>query len=87
MDGAVPAGLDRFEGTVTQNLAAGHYSYMQVAPTDGRAPVWLATMGKGEDSGTAVAITAYSAVQDFHSRRLGRRFDQVLFGQARPATR
>lgn len=83
MDGDVPPGLQAFDGTVKQQLKAGHYRYLDLSVADGRR-VWVATMGAGAPVGSSVAVRAYSAAHDFQSRRLKRRFDQLLFGQVSP---
>jgi hypothetical protein len=68
-----------FGGVVTDRLAAGGYTYVAIARDDG-GPSWVATMGRGADVGRRVRVEAFAAADDFHSRRLGRRFARVLFG-------
>jgi hypothetical protein len=67
-----------FDGVVRQRLPAGGYAYLQVQGPDSTR--WVATMGGGEAPGTAVHVRGLATREDFHSRRLHRRFERVVFG-------
>lgn len=71
-----------FVGVVRERLPAGSYAYLAVDDAGTRR--WVATMGAGAPSGTQVQVRAYAVADDFHSRRLDRRFDRVVFGAVEP---
>lgn len=67
----------RWHGVVDERLAAGGYSYLAV--NDGTTQRWVAVMGPGEPAGTAVVVHAFGTKQSFHSPRLDRDFDELVF--------
>jgi hypothetical protein len=77
------AGDDAFAGVVEESIPAGGYTYLRVATEDGDR--WVATMGKGARVGHRVHVKNMGTRHDFHSRRLGRRFDELAFGIVREA--
>ena len=83
VDARTPAPSERaFAGVVTSRLDAGGYTYVAIDRDDGGS-AWVATMGGGPDVGRRVDVEAFAASEDFHSRRLDRRFARVLFGVVR----
>lgn len=82
---ASPSRRERlFEGSVVERLAAGGYTY--VAVSDEGVARWVATMGDAPQMGVAVRVEAFAASDDFHSPRLDRDFDRLLFGTVEPAS-
>jgi hypothetical protein len=78
---AEPAATERtFAGRVLERLPAGGYSYLAVDRGDSSPPTWVATMGRGAEVGTRVRVEGFAAQDQFHSRRLDRRFDRIVFG-------
>jgi len=75
---APSAAEKELEGTVTERLAAGRYSYLRL---DGDA--WIATSGDPAQVGQRVHVQSFGTREDFESPRLGRRFDRVVFGIVR----
>ena len=83
VDARAPTPSEReFAGVVTARLDAGGYTYVAIDRDDG-GPSWVATMGRGADVGRHVQVEAFAASEDFHSRRLDRRFARILFGVVR----
>jgi hypothetical protein len=72
-----------FAGVVAESLAAGGYTYLRVSTGEGDR--WVATMGKGAPVGHRVHVKNMGTRHDFHSKRLGRRFDVLAFGIVREA--
>lgn len=68
----------QFDGHVTQRIPAGGYTYIEVQT--GSTRHWVATLGGDFSPGERVQVNAFAARDDFHSNRLSRRFDRVLFG-------
>ena len=64
---------------VEERIAAGNYSYLRLKSGEGE--YWLATMGAGEQPGTRVQARTYGVHEDFHSRRTGKTFDRLYFGE------
>jgi hypothetical protein len=77
--------LRDFDGVVRTRLVAGSYLYFEVEADDG-ARRWVATL-KTSDALEAdrVEVSSYAARSDFESRRLGRRFERLLFGRVKKA--
>lgn len=75
--------LRDFDGVVRTRLVAGSYLYFEVEADDG-AWRWVATL-KTSDALEAdrVEVTSYAARSDFESKRLGRRFERLLFGRVK----
>jgi hypothetical protein len=71
-------------GAVVERLAAGSYTYLAVSVDDG-APRWVVTMKPGFAVGDRVHVKNMGTRRDFHSKRLGRTFDELVFGVVRPA--
>lgn len=69
-----------FSATVAESVSAGGYAYLRLTTAEGEDR-WLATMGAGAEPGARVQVHAYGSRDDFHSRRTGRTFDQLLFGE------
>ncbi|MBL9027181.1 MAG: hypothetical protein JNL21_33610 [Myxococcales bacterium] len=71
-------------GTVVERLPAGSYTYLALSGDDGR-PRWVVTMKRGFSVGDRVHVKNMGTRRDFHSKRLGRAFDELVFGVVRPA--
>lgn len=71
--------LDAFDGDVVRVLPAGGYTYLEIATAD--ATRWVAVMGDGPPVGSHARIEAVAIQRDFHSRRLGREFAELVFGR------
>jgi len=70
------AGDERFTGRVLERLPAGPYTYLNEA-TD-RGARWVVTMGAAPEG--AVEVRNMGTRRGFHARRLGRDFDELVFG-------
>lgn len=68
-------------GVVVERLSAGRYTYLRLG-TDAR---WIATTGEGAHLGDRVSVRSLGSRRDFTSSRLGRTFDELVFGVVRPA--
>ncbi len=69
-------GDERFHGEVQERLAAGPYTYLRVATPAG--PRWVVTMGAAPDG--VVEVRNMGTHRNFHARRLGRDFEELVFG-------
>lgn len=76
-------GPDRFDAVVAERVRVGGYAYLRLTLADG-AERWLATMGQGQPSGARVTVQSYGVRENFHSRRTGKTFARLLFGEAKP---
>ncbi len=74
------AGDERFTGLVLERLPAGPYTYLQVATESGAR--WVVTMGAAPEG--AVEVRNMGIRKHFHARRLGREFDELVFGIVAP---
>jgi hypothetical protein len=72
-----------FEGIVRERLPAGSYLYLAVEHDDRLR--WIATTGSDAELGTRVRVQSMGVRHDFHSRRLDRSFDELVFGVVVPA--
>jgi len=79
---APAAGDERFTGRVLERLPAGPYTYFQVATAGGAR--WVVTMGKAPDG--EVEVRNMGTRKNFHARRLGRDFDELVFGIVAPVS-
>jgi len=73
---APAAGDERFTGRVLERLPAGPYTYLQVATEAGAR--WVVTMGAAPEG--LVEVRNMGIRKQFHARRLGRDFDELVFG-------
>ena len=71
-------------GAVIERLPAGPYTYLRVRPAAGGGDVWLALMAGSAPAGDEIEAVVMGQKTDFHSRRLGRSFDVLLFASATP---
>lgn len=71
-------------GVVAERLAAGSYSYLRIEGEQGSH--WIATTGPGAELGEHVRVRSMGTRHDFESPRLGRRFDELVFGFVEPGT-
>lgn len=79
--GLVPPALgqEQLVGVVAQHLPAGGYTYLEITPEHGE-PRWVVTMRRGIESGDRVRVDNLGSRHDFYSRRLDRRFAELVFG-------
>lgn len=70
-------GDERFRGRVLERLPAGPYTYLHIATDAG--PRWVVTMGAAPPV-DAVEVRNMGIQKNFHARRLGRDFDELVFG-------
>lgn len=70
-------GDERFRGRVLERLPAGPYTYLHVATAAG--PRWVVTMGAAPQVDT-VEVRNMGTQKNFHARRLGRDFAELVFG-------
>lgn len=70
-------GDERFTGRVLERLPAGPYTYLHVATAAGAR--WVVTMGAAPTT-DRVEVRNMGTQSNFHARRLGRRFDELVFG-------
>ncbi len=73
-----------FAGEVRQALRAGTYTYLEVRDRDGQSR-WVVTMKRGFRVGSRVEVKNMGTRSDFYSPRLGRTFDELVFGVVRQA--
>lgn len=75
------AGHREWTGIVAEQLSAGRYRYLRV--DEQGTSHWVATTGVGPNVGERVHVRSYGTRHDFDSTRLGRRFDELVFGSVR----
>ena len=69
----------RLHGHITEKLPAGGYTYLELELADGDR-TWVVLMSsETPEPGDAVDVVAMGSRSDFHSRRLDRRFDHLIF--------
>lgn len=67
------------DGVIRDVVRAGPYRYVEVV--DGRGSArWIATLSVSAGPGDSVHVKSFGARDDFYSKRLGRRFERLLFG-------
>ena len=71
------AGDERFTGRVLERLPAGPYTYLHVATAERER--WVVTMGAAPAT-DEVEVRNMGTQRNFHARRLGRDFDELVFG-------
>ena len=82
---ALPSAQRRWlEGRVLERLSAGHYVYLRVATSAGERS-WLVSLAATTPRGERVRALVLGRAERFHSRRLGRDFDPLLFAAVRSA--
>jgi hypothetical protein len=72
-------GQEQLVGVVAEHLPAGGYTYLRVEPEHGE-PRWVVTMRRDVGAGDRVRVDSLGSRHDFHSRRLDRRFAELVFG-------
>ena len=68
-----------FEGEITERIDTGDYRYIRVNET------WVVSLAMTSPTEGRVRVTAVGRAREFTSRRLGRRFDVLVFGVVRAA--
>lgn len=79
---------DVFTGVVVDTLNGGGYTYLQIEDSF-KKTYWAAMEGVKIDKGTEVRFTEEMRAQNFESKSLGRKFDDLIFAsnlQTRTAT-
>lgn len=76
---AIEVASGSLHGTVLERLDAGSYTYLSVGASDGRQ-TWVVTLGAGAPVGTDVVVRRIGRRSPFHSRRLDRTFEDLVFG-------
>jgi hypothetical protein len=81
LGGLVPPapGQEALVGVVAEHLPAGGYTYLWVEPEQGPAR-WVVTMRRDVGQGDRVRVDSLGSRHDFYSRRLDRRFAELVFG-------
>jgi hypothetical protein len=78
-------GEERLVGRIVELERAGAYTYASVDAGDG-APRWVVMLRSGSlGAGDRVVVKNLGTRRDFRSRRLGRSFDELMFGVVRAA--
>ncbi|WP_157596450.1 hypothetical protein [Plesiocystis pacifica] len=78
VDGEVPEGLRHFEATVESVVVAGSYRYLDLR-LEGGDRRWAVIAAGAPAVGERVAVDAFGLETNFHSHRLDREFDELLF--------
>lgn len=78
-------GDEKLTGRIVEILRAGSYTYASVQPDEGEAR-WVVTMRRGLSTGQEVDVKNMGTQRAFRSKRLGRTFDELIFGIVRPVT-
>lgn len=84
--GAPAEGEREIDGVVRELLPAGPYRYVEVVDAAGQS-AWIATLSTSATVGDTVHVQSFGARTDFHSKRLGRTFERLLFGMVKPVER
>lgn len=79
--GMTPSDQPIWRGVVVDRLAAGSYTYLRI-DVDAHER-WVAVVGSGHGVGDRVVVESMGVHRDFHSRRLGRAFDELHFASVR----
>ena len=81
LGGLVPPapGQERLVGVVAEHLPAGGYTYLWVEPEHGD-PRWVVTVRRDVGAGDRIRVDSLGSRHDFYSRRLDRRFAELVFG-------
>lgn len=81
LGGLVPPapGQEQLVGVVAEHLPAGGYTYLWIEPEQGE-PRWVVTMRRDVGAGDRVRVDSLGSRHDFYSRRLDRRFAELVFG-------
>lgn len=72
-------GEERLVGVVAERLPAGGYTYLWIEPEHGDSR-WVVTMRRDVGAGDRVRVDSLGSRHDFYSRRLDRRFAELVFG-------
>lgn len=79
------AGEEQLRGEVLEVLRAGSYTYLSIA-CDDESTRWVVTMKRRFSAGARVEVKNMGTRRDFHSKRLGRTFEELVFGVVRPVS-
>jgi len=74
----IPAAPAVLQGRLLERLDASNYSYLRIASSEGE--IWAAVPQTAIEPGADVTIENPMAVDQFESKTLNRKFDQIFFG-------
>lgn len=74
----IPADERVYAGTALEVLPAGSYTYLRVRDDSGEER-WLVIVGGTVCVGDKLALDGFGRRRDFYSKRLDRRFDELVF--------
>jgi hypothetical protein len=77
-----PAQRRGIDGTVVERIAAGPYAYLRLREGNGRE-AWLVSLAATTPSAARVHALVLGRAERFHSRRLNRDFQPLLFAVVR----
>lgn len=76
---AVDTHVEMLEGSVESVLAAGSYTYIELADEDGSRR-WVVLSGNDFRDARWLKVRSFGHRRDFLSKRLGRSFSELYFG-------
>jgi hypothetical protein len=79
-----PAGRHWRQGRVIERIVTGPYAYLRLREASGQ-DVWLVSLAATAPTTDDVRVFVLGQAEHFHSRRLHRDFDRLLFAAVRPA--
>jgi hypothetical protein len=83
---ALPQEQQRWlDGWVEERLVAGSYVYLRVRTTAPAGVTWVASLAMTTPDRRHVRVLVLGRAEHFHSRRLQRDFEPLLFGAVRAA--
>lgn len=74
------------DGWVEERLVAGSYVYLRVRTTAPAGVTWVASLAMTTPDRPHVRVLVLGRAEQFHSRRLQRDFEPLLFGAVRAAS-
>jgi hypothetical protein len=74
------------EGSVEERLVAGSYVYLRLRTSEPDETLWVASLAGTTPEAWRVRVLVLGSAEHFHSRRLNRDFDTLLFGAVRAAS-
>ncbi len=77
--GAAEGVSGQLVGQIIERLRAGTYTYLAL-DTGADEPAWVVVMGRNvADVGERIRVNTMATRKDFHSRKLDRRFERLIF--------
>jgi hypothetical protein len=74
------------EGSVEERIIAGSYVYLRLRTSEPDETLWVASLAATTPEARRVRVLVLGSAEHFHSRRLNRNFDPLLFGAVRAAS-